>query len=240
MDWAIYWFMFPVSICVATAAMLSGIGGAALLTQAFGFSSGFVGYYRRGLIDFRAAAPFILVAAPVGVVGALLAHQVNQSWLKAAYAVLMILLFFILMRHRAPVETALAEDSGETDRGETDRGAAETGMVSVGIGEAVMPQLVRRNRVPLPVAAAISVLIVIVTMACASFTRISALIAAAGVHAAPWNLVCWTIPSVIVGGQIGPRLQGAFTQRSMETAIAILFGIISPAMLWIAVRELFP
>jgi len=29
--------MFPVSIFVATCAMLSGIGGAALFTQTFGF-----------------------------------------------------------------------------------------------------------------------------------------------------------------------------------------------------------
>ncbi|MBT5049573.1 MAG: hypothetical protein HOM58_13825, partial [Rhodospirillaceae bacterium] len=81
MDWSIYWFMFPISICVATTAMLSGIGGAALfipifviifpilgpeyplttaaaigtalMTEVFGFSSGFVGYYRKRLIDFR-------------------------------------------------------------------------------------------------------------------------------------------------------------------------------------------
>ena len=30
MDFTLYWFMFPVSILVATCAMLSGIGGAAL------------------------------------------------------------------------------------------------------------------------------------------------------------------------------------------------------------------
>lgn len=72
MDFTLYWFMFPVSILVATTAMLSGIGGAALfmpifllifpllgpeypltstvaaiavalLTETFGFFSGFVG-----------------------------------------------------------------------------------------------------------------------------------------------------------------------------------------------------
>ena len=71
--------MFPVALCVATTAMLSGIGGAAmfapifmiifpilgpeypfesiaaaigvaLFTEVFGFSSGFVGYYRKNLI----------------------------------------------------------------------------------------------------------------------------------------------------------------------------------------------
>ena len=97
MDFTLYWFMFPVSIGVATCAMLSGIGGAALftpifvlvfpllgpeyplastfaaittalLTQTFGFFSGFVGYYRRRMIDFDLALRFIRITAPIGVV----------------------------------------------------------------------------------------------------------------------------------------------------------------------------
>ena len=100
-DWTIYWFMFPVSIVIATTAMLSGIGGAAmfapifmiifpmlgpdypfpsiaaaigvaLFTETFGFSSGFVGYFRKGLIDFKSALPFIAVGVPIGIVGAIL------------------------------------------------------------------------------------------------------------------------------------------------------------------------
>lgn len=113
-----------------------------------------------------------------------------------------------------------------------------TGIVSVGIGETVMPQLVRRNRMPVPVAAATSVLIVIVTVASASFAHVSALIAGGGPGAVPWNPVCWTIPGVIVGGQIGPRLQGAIPQRRMERSIAVLFGIIGLSMAWIAWREI--
>ena len=35
LDWIQYWFMFPISICVATTAMLSGIGGAALFIPIF-------------------------------------------------------------------------------------------------------------------------------------------------------------------------------------------------------------
>ena len=34
-DWTIYWFMFPVAMCVATTAMLSGIGGAAMFAPIF-------------------------------------------------------------------------------------------------------------------------------------------------------------------------------------------------------------
>ncbi|MFQ5983766.1 MAG: hypothetical protein ACE5KS_10395 [Woeseiaceae bacterium] len=35
MDFTLYWFMLPVSVLVATTAMLSGIGGAALFTPIF-------------------------------------------------------------------------------------------------------------------------------------------------------------------------------------------------------------
>ena len=94
MDFTLYWFMFPVSIVVATCAMLSGIGGAALftpifilvfpllgpeyvlnstiaaisaalITQTFGFFSGFIGYYRRHLIDYALARRILRVAVPV-------------------------------------------------------------------------------------------------------------------------------------------------------------------------------
>ena len=93
MDFTLYWFMFPVSILVATTAMLSGIGGAALfmpifllifpllgpeypltsnvaaiavalLTETFGFSSGFVGYHMKRLIDFDLSKTFLVISVP--------------------------------------------------------------------------------------------------------------------------------------------------------------------------------
>lgn len=132
MDWTMYWFMFPVSILVATSAMLSGIGGAALfipifviifpmigpeypmataaaigtalMTEVFGFSSGFVGYHRKRLIDFRSALPFLAVAVPIAIVGALmlaLLHE-HELFLKGGYAVLMLVLCPVILRHSPP------------------------------------------------------------------------------------------------------------------------------------------
>ena len=291
MDWTIYWFMFPVSMVVATTAMLSGIGGAALftpifliifpllgadyplisavaaigvalLTETFGFSSGFVGYYRKGLIDFRGSIPFIAVGVPVGVAGALLAQFTNAEILKACYGVLMLILSVVMMRHHEDEKAPAAFHMNNPGHGRVKRtvtardgrvynfraprqgigavatavGAFLTGMVSVGIGEVVMPQLSKRNRIPVPVAAATSVLIVIVVVAAASFTQISSMITAGGWEAVPWNLVCYTIPGVIIGGQIGPRLQGMVAHRTMEQTIGVLFAIIGLAMLWIVFR----
>lgn len=294
MDWSLYWFMFPISICVATTAMLSGIGGAALfipifviifpilgpeyplttaaaigtalMTEVFGFSSGFIGYHRKRLIDFRSAIPFICVAVPVAILGALLLAVLKDqdTFLKAAYAVLMLTLCPVILRHTPPAGTsvdlgakAVGADVIQQTRtivartGQsytypvprqgviggviTSTGAFLTGLLGVGIGEVIVPQLVKRNRVPVAIAAATSVFTVIVTIASASFTQVAALIAAGGANAIPWNLVCYTIPAVIIGGQLGPWLQGRIAQRTMEKSIAILFGIIGVAMMWIVV-----
>ncbi len=295
MDWIQYWFMFPVSICIATTAMLSGIGGAALfipifviifpmlgpeyplttaaaigsalLTEVFGFSSGFVGYYRKRLIDFRSAIPFFGVAIPIAIIGALLLAVLKEQeiLLKGAYAVLMLILCPVILRHTPPAEmyiehgaegpdpeharkvrTIISRDGqtytyraprlGVVGAAMTSVGGFLTGLLGVGIGEVIMPQLVKRNHVPVAVAAATSVFTVIVTIACASFTQVMALMAAGGANAIPWNLVCYTVPAVIIGGQIGPWMQGRIAQRTMEKTIAILFGIIGLSMGWIVLR----
>ena len=296
MDWTQYWFMFPVAMCVATCAMLSGIGGAALfipifviifpllgpeyplatsaaigsalMTEVFGFSSGFIGYYRKRLIDFRSAVPFICVSIPVAIVGALLFGflQEQEVLLKGAYALLMLILCPVILRHTPPrnvLADAADNDAVNADAeireitgrdGTTYRfrkprqgiiggfftsiGSFLTGFLGVGVGEVILPQLVKRNHVPVAVAAATSVLTVIVTIASASFTQIAALIEAGGLSAVPWNLVCYTIPAVIIGGQIGPLLQGRIAQRKLEKAIAILFGIIGVSMAWIVIKSI--
>ncbi|MGB0632251.1 MAG: sulfite exporter TauE/SafE family protein [Alphaproteobacteria bacterium] len=295
MDWTQYWFMFPIAMCVATCAMLSGIGGAALfipifviifpllgpeyplatsaaigsalMTEVFGFSSGFIGYYRKRLIDFKSAIPFICVSIPVAIVGALLFGflQEQEIVLKGAYALLMLILCPVILRHTPPRD--VLSDSADNDAinadaeireitgrdGTTYRfrkprqgiiggfftsiGSFLTGFLGVGVGEVILPQLVKRNHVPVAVAAATSVLTVIVTIASASFTQIAALIEAGGLSAVPWNLVCYTIPAVIIGGQIGPLLQGRIAQRKLEKAIAILFGIIGVSMAWIVLKS---
>jgi uncharacterized protein len=294
MDFSLYWFMLPVSTLVATTAMVSGIGGAAmftpifligfpllgpeyllpsavaaigvaLLTETFGFSSGFVGYYRKRLIDFRGAMPFIAAGVPFGIFGAIVAQDLPGPVIKGAYAILLLVIAVILYRHHAqPTEesapaTAGADQANHIMHTITGRdgavyrfrrprqgigilatgiGAFLTGIASVGIGESVMPQLVRRNHVPIPVAAATSVFVVIVIVAATSFTLISELIREGGASAVPWHLVAYTIPGVIIGGQIGPRLQGKIPVRMMERGVATLFLAISLAMAWLVWAEI--
>jgi uncharacterized membrane protein YfcA len=284
LDFTLYWFMFPVSILVATCAMLSGIGGAALftpifilvfpllgpeyvlgstiaaigaalLTQSFGFLSGFIGYYRRRLVDYALAWRIVRFAVPVAILGALTASLVHDTVLLSSYAILVAVLAIVLWRNVVP---AKRETSGQTpsrrreltdSRGKvysyddpqlgpgnivlTGVGAFLTGMVSVGIGEVTISQLTRKG-IPIAVAAATSVLVVIATVVFASFTLFAQLIQAGGWGAVPWNLLCYDIPGVLIGGQIGPRLQGMISQHTMRRAISILFVILAVAMLAVA------
>ena len=286
MDFTLYWFMFPVSILVATCAMLSGIGGAALftpifvlifpllgpeyalhstmaavaaalITQTFGFLSGFVGYYRRRLIDFPLAFKILRVAAPVGIVGAFAAFLVHDSILLASYSILVAILAVVMWRNRPPHgaeqfglegppkkiidsrghEYAYREPRlGVKSYALTSIGAFLTGMVSVGIGEVTISKLTRKG-LPIAVAAATSVLVVIVTVVFASTTLAVQLIRDGGWTAVPWDLLVYDIPGVLIGVQIGPRLQGKVAPHTMRRAIAILFVILATAMMMVALEK---
>ena len=82
------WFMFPISIVIATIAMASGVGGATffapifllglglpaevaigvgLITEVFGFTSGLVAYLRRKLVDFKLAGALLMFSIPMAV-----------------------------------------------------------------------------------------------------------------------------------------------------------------------------
>ena len=285
MDFTLYWFMFPVSILVATCAMLSGIGGAALftpifvlifpllgpeyalestiaavaaalITQTFGFLSGFVGYWRRRLIDYELASRILVVAVPVAFLGALVASYVHDSILIACYAALVAVLAVVMWRNRAPqamlseaaVESRSLTDSrghtfeygvprlGLRSRAATALGAFLTGMVSVGIGEITISKLTRKG-LPVAVAAATSVLVVIVTVLVASSTLAVQLIRGGGWTAVPWDLLVYDIPGVLIGGQIGPRLQGIIAPHTIRRAIAVLFVVLAVAMAGVAWRK---
>lgn len=287
MDFTLYWFMFPIAILISMVAMMSGIAGAALfmpvfllvfpmlgamyvlgdpvvsiaaalITSSFGFASGFIGYYRKGLIDFQQAIAFIKIAVPLAIIGAVLSAMVAPVWIRLAYGLLMLVLTFVLFR---PTKERGTNDSSfqKTDAQHltasdgtvytyrsysinywiTGIGGFLTGLLSSGVGEVVMPQLVKKGRFPIPVAAATSVLVVISTFAFAAITHSILLIKNGGLNAIPWNLVCYTIPGVIIGGQLGPRFQGRIARVLMVRAIALVFFIIALTMLATVYRDLY-
>jgi len=110
-------------------------------------------------------------------------------------------------------------------------GAIVAGMISTGVGEATLPALVRRSRLPVPVAAATSTVVVAGTVAGAAVTHLIQLTFEGGLSAIPWNLIVWAVPGSILGAYLGTRLQGRVSERLARYFFAGLFAAIGVSFL---------
>jgi uncharacterized membrane protein YfcA len=102
-----YWYLFPVSILIATIAISSGIGGAVffsplfmlglqidpytaigagLITELFGFSSGLYGYKKRKLIDYKFGKHLLLYSIPASILGVFSAVYLPNNVLMGIFA----------------------------------------------------------------------------------------------------------------------------------------------------------
>ncbi len=98
-----YWFVFPISVLIATIAMASGVEGATfftplfilglgldtevaigvgLITEVFGFASGLYAYIRKGSIDYRLGRMLLLVSVPAALLGTWVATHIPSDILK--------------------------------------------------------------------------------------------------------------------------------------------------------------
>ena len=103
-----YWYMFPVSIAIATIAMASAVEGGtffapvfilalglppeiaigtALITEVFGFSSGLSAYMRMRLIDYRLGITLLVVTIPMALIGTWAVEYINAEILKVILGV---------------------------------------------------------------------------------------------------------------------------------------------------------
>jgi uncharacterized membrane protein YfcA len=196
---------------------------------------------------------------PAGAVGAILVRQAPTDYLRGLYGLLMFVVAYLLWSFHGRTET----DDGEggqkrtivaadgTDYsyrygtgglsltlGLTGIGGTLAGLISTGIGEVTLPNLQRRIGVPLPVAAATSVIVVAATVVGAALAHFVLLVREGGLGAAPWNLVVWAVPGAILGAFLGTRLQGKVPARAANRFFGILFTGIGVAFVVTAVQRL--
>lgn len=90
----------------------------ALFTETFGFTLGFVGYYRRKLIDFAQSPTFLSISIPSAIAGAMLSHYMDPVLIWCSYGMLMLILSVILLRgHEVPLEEVYGEEMYTDDEG---------------------------------------------------------------------------------------------------------------------------
>lgn len=307
LDWMVYWWMAPVSVFVATAAMSFGVGGAvlfspvfvvvfplvgvpalspatafgaALMTELVGFSSGLVGYQRKGFVHWDSVRRIVWFSIPLAVI-ATFGKRLIPAWiLLLSFAVGMFGLAAYLrhnMRQKddkakltepgSLSETAREEGDGDlvdgtpNENGDVEAGNGEnvvtghdlgpvdaslrtrwsyslmavgsfmTGLSSVGIGETCVTSLQCMWGLPMNVAAGTSVAIVMITVLSSALAEVIAV----GVEEVPWNLVCYTMPGVLIGGQIGVRVSSKIPERTAEKILFRFFLLLGVLMTIVAV-----
>ena len=104
-------------------------------------------------------------------------------------------------------------------------GGAFLGAISVGLAELQEYHLIARCRVPSPVAVATSILVVVVSVLVASLGHFYhfATSADAEVLSQVLGIVMFTIPGVLLGGQLGPLVQTRVDPDQTKLGIAALF-----------------
>ena len=281
-----YWYMLPISILIATAAMASGVGGATfftplfvlvlglpvpvavaagLMTATFGFASGLYAYSRKRLIDYRLGLLLLAVAAPMALAGTWVSGHVDPGILKVVLALILFSIAASFLRSSAhtktassdaaytdadrpentggkPDHTCLTTADGETicyrvpnrteGRGIACIGGLFLGLSSAGLGELNGYFLMQRSGMPSKVAIPTIVFVVAITSLSASVGHAVQLMQGGlGSQTLLLNLLVFTVPGVIIGGQLGPILARNLPHRVMLRALAILFTIVGVTML---------
>lgn len=230
--------------------------GTALITEVFGFASGLFAYVRKQLIDYKLGMALLVVTIPMAIVGTVASGVIPANYLQVILGVGLFVVALSFLRQPGHRDVARLDDAIEADyggpqaettlvtaEGEEIRytvcnrtegrmlsgtGALFMGMVSTGLGEMNGYFLLQRCRVPSKVSVATSVFIVAITALIASAGHFIQF-ARSGGDALPTVLsIClFTVPGVIVGGQLGSRVASKIPQRTLEVSLAGLFILVA-------------
>jgi uncharacterized membrane protein YfcA len=229
--------------------------GTGLITEVFGFASGLFAYIRKRLIDFSLGLTLLVVTIPLALVGTWVAGLVDAEILKMILGVGLFAVALSFLRapeHKDVVrldeaideeyggdkaETCLVTADGEqvcyTVCNKTEGrliagvGGLFVGMISTGLGELNGYFLLQRCRVPSKVSVATSVFVVALTALSASaghFFRFTQ--AGDEVLNTVLSIIIFTVPGVIIGGQLGSRVASRVPQHTLERGLGVLFILV--------------
>ena len=267
-----YWYILPVAIIIGAIATASGIGGAtflapllvlalgitpevaigtALITEVFGFTSGFYSYARKRVIDYRLGVTLLVVTIPMALVGTWISEFIEPEVLKAILGVGLFAVAANALRKLDPEavedrDAAIHRECGD-GRGETclltahgeeicytvcnrtegrlvaSVGALFKGMIGTGLGEIDEHFFLERCHVPSMVSVATGVFVLLFTSLSASLGHLLGFVQTGGsVLSTVLSILIFTIPGVLIGGQLGPWIATSFPQRAFDRSLHVL------------------
>jgi uncharacterized membrane protein YfcA len=230
--------------------------GAALITEVFDFASGLYAFSRKRLIDHQLGISLLITTIPLALLGASVSGLVEPDILKAILGVGLFAVAANSLRTRgqetvARMDAAILLEYGGR-KGETclitadgqeicytvcNRtegrlvaavGALFKGMMGTGLGEIDEHFFLERCHVPSVVSVATGVFVLAFTSPSAPAVHLHKFTLVGGPElATALSLIVFTIPGVILGGQLGPRMVSRFPQRALNRALHILLLLVA-------------
>ena len=122
-------------------------------------------------------------------------------------------------------------------------GGVFQGLAGFGIGELGIISMLR-TKVPVKIAIGTNHIVVAATAVLASLVHVFGGSLIPGAHnlslsSTPWNMVLWTVPATVTGGQIAPYVASALDTGTIKKGVGVLFAIIATALFIIASGGLF-
>ncbi len=229
--------------------------GVALITEVFGFASGVTAHARARTIDWKVARMLATVSIPTAVIGSLLAGSISPDLLKIILGLGLAVIAFAFIRHRDHESEDAAISRGEnlahpavhrvviTRQGErieyqlcrrnegrwfAGLGGLFVGLISTGLGELNSYALVMRCRIPTRVTVAISVVVVAVTALAAGVTHMVGFLQEdASTIDTVLSIVIFTVPGVLIGGQLGPQITSRVPEMTLLRSLGWLFALVA-------------
>lgn len=234
--------------------------GTALITELFGFTSGLIVYYKAKLIDFQLVKSILIFSVPAAIIGTKYGSLFEPIILKTIFSVGLLFIGYQLfiswqaeerVKHELDIkqefeqeyESELIDKNGNVyhytvcNRGMgrvfSIVGGVFMGMISVGLAELQEYLLVARCKVPTAVSVATSVFVVVITVFVASIGHIYEFAKeGSDVLNQVLNVTIFTVPGVIIGGYVGPKIQKSISEDLMKASISILFMVVGFFMLY--------
>ncbi|MCK5872677.1 MAG: sulfite exporter TauE/SafE family protein [Methylococcales bacterium] len=240
-----YWFVFPMAIVISTAASSVGIGGGVLLmpfflivlklppeiavvtslmTQTAGMGSASFTCYRQDRIDFRLAWLILAIAIPGVILGAYFVKFLEPNRIELILGLMVMTTAFVFVSSEQKYNDA---GQSKVDMKKAYRhswvtipASIASGMLSISLSEWLIP--VMRSKLSLSMSNSIGTCLFIAL--CVSLIGLSSHIVMGGNPS--YDIVVWTIPGVLVGGQVGPRITKKINERLLKEAFIFLLTLV--------------
>ncbi|WP_340098038.1 sulfite exporter TauE/SafE family protein [Salinibaculum salinum] len=121
-------------------------------------------------------------------------------------------------------------------------GGTFQGLAGFGVGELGIISMLG-SKIPVRVAIGTNHIVVAVTAVLASLVHVFGGGLVPGGHsldlaATPWNMVVWTVPATVTGGQVAPYVSAALETETIKKFVGGLFAVISLALFLMALGGL--